>query len=341
MAKLTIDDILNKISQGEGDDIVEYMGGLTNVLRIADMKGALDDVEFWNSPWDEYENVIIYTLLNSKNPEVRKKTLENVKTRLINSDLDVINGEWYLVLNDLSELSGLFIRQNQDEVESVLGEDFWEPFGWNSTDNLYRDVIEELTPQNLEEFKEMFSRDCVGMEVDINTNLLDTICDELESCNGSSLTITENMIDRIIGDEETMNFLLKRYLDDISANLHNIHSDAYNSAYTNECYDKVWDKLDTWFVRGSTTWKEYKRQDRPPTNKVLIKLTNEIDTVIYDWVYDYQNEGWRDFDMSYHGKYLDVLEKWLDNGDGKLRVRFPDYPSISRNLINDTFNNYF
>jgi hypothetical protein len=301
----------------------------------------LKDVEFWNSPWDEYENVIIYTLLNSKNPEVKKKTLENVKTYLINSDLDVINGEWYLVLDDLSDLSRLFIQQNQDAVESVLGEDTGEPTGWSSTDNLYRDVIVDLTPQNLEEFRERFSKDCVGMEVDIHTNLLDNICNELESCNGSYLTITENMIDQIIGDEKTINFLLKRHLNDISADLHNIHSNAWDAAYSNECYDKVWDKLDTWFVRGSTTWKEYKRYDGRSTNKVLIKLTNEIDTVIYDWVYDYKNEGWRDFDMSYHGRYLDVLEKWLDNGDGKLRVWFPDYPTISRKLINDTFNDYF
>ncbi len=341
MAKLTIDDILNKISQGEGDDIVEYMGGIANVLKIADMKGALEDVEFWNSPWDDYENVIIYTLLNSENPEVRKKTLENVKTHLINSDLDVINGEWYLVLDDLSDLSRLFIRQDQDEVESVLGEDVWEPFDWNSTDNVYRDVIEELTPQNLEEFKERFSSDCVGMEVDTHTNLLYDICNELESCDGLSLTITENMIDRIIGDEKTMNFILKRYLKDISGDLYNIYSDAYNAAYNDECYDEVWDELDTWFVRGSTTWKEYKRYDGTPSHKVLIKLTDKIDTVIYDWANGYKKDTWRDFNMSYHGRYLDILEKYLDEFETKLSVRFPDYPSVSRNLINDTFNNYF
>ena len=341
MAKLTIDDILNKISQGEGDDIVEYMGGLTNVLRIAEMKGALDDVEFWNSPWDEYENVIIYTLLNSKNPEVRKKTLENVKTHLINSDLDVINGEWHLVLDDLSDLSRLFIRQDQDSVESVLGEDFWEPFSWDSTDHVYRDVIEELTPQNLESFKERFSKDCVGIDVDIHTNLLDDICNELESCNGSSLTITENMIDRIIGDEKTMNFILKRYLNDISADLHNVYSNAYNTSYVDECYDEVWDELDTWFVRGSTTWREYKRQDGKPSHKVLIKLTNKIDTVIYDWVDEYRKDTWSDFNMCYYGRYLDILEKYLDDFEKKLSVRFPDYASPSRELINNTFNDYF
>ena len=341
MPKLSIQDILDKLASGEGNDIIEFMGGMENIFKIAEKKGALQDIQWWNTEWSDYENVILYNLLSSSDPEIRKITYENIKTKIIDSDLDKINDEWYLVLDDLSDLSALFIRQDQDSVESVLGEDSWEPYGLDSTDDVYRDVIEELTPKNLESFKERFSDDCVGMEVDINTNLLDKICDELESCNGSSLTITENMIDRIIGDEKTMNFLLKRYLDDISGDLHNISSNAINTAYVDECYNELWGELDTWFVRGSTIWKEYKSYDRKPTQKVLIKLTNEIDTVIYNWVDEYKKDTWSDFNLSYHGKYLDVLEKYLDEFDKKLSVRFPDYASPSRELINNLFSDYF
>jgi hypothetical protein len=88
-------------------------------------------------------------------------------------------------------------------------------------------------------------------------------------------------------------------------------------------------------------WRDYKRQDGKPSHKVLIKLTSMINTVIYDWVDGYKKHTWNDFNMSYHGRYLDILEKYLDDFDRKLSVRFPDYASPSRELINNTFNDYF
>jgi hypothetical protein len=56
---------------------------------------------------------------------------------------------------------------------------------------------------------------------------------------------------------------------------------------------------------------------------------------------EYKKDTWSDFNMSYQGRYLDILEKYLDDFEKKLSVRFPDYASPSKELINGLFNDYF
>lgn len=344
MPRLSIEDVLNRISDGD-TDIIEYMGGMENVFKIAVKKGALQDIQWWDTVWGDYENVIILALLNSDDLEIRKKTYENVKVHLINSDLDKIDNEWYIVLDSLSDLNELFVRADQHTVEEVFSEDFWEPFGWNSSDDIYRDVIEELTPENLTLFKQRFSSEIVGQVVDPTyTDLLEEMCEESESCDGESLTITQEMIDRIIGDEKTTKYLLKKYLDDIRSDLYNIHSDAYNSAYVDTCYDEIWSELSPYFVQGSNIWKDYSSPNSSKQRfKVLLKVTDEIDKVIYDWVSTNKKETYTDYFMSYHGKYLEILRITLDDSGNKLSVNFPDYPDYRKveNLINQNFINYF
>lgn len=344
MPRLSIEDVLNRISDGD-TDIIEYMGGMENVFKIAVKKGALQDIQWWDSVWGDYENVIILALLNSDDLEIRKKTYENVKVHLINSDLDKIDNEWYIVLDSLSDLNELFVRADQHTVEEVFSEDFWEPFGWDSSDDIYRDVIEELTPENLTLFKQRFSSEIVGQVVDPTyTDLLEEMCEESESCDGESLTITQEMIDRIIGDEKTTKYLLKKYLDDIRSDLYNIHSDAYNSAYVDTCYDEIWSELSPYFVQGSNIWKDYSSPNSSKQRfKVLLKVTDEIDKVIYDWVSTNKKETYTDYFMSYHGKYLEILRITLDDSGNKLSVNFPDYPDYRKveNLINQNFINYF
>lgn len=344
MPRLSIEDVLNRISDGD-TDIIEYMGGMENVFKIAVKKGALQDIQWWDTVWGDYENVIILALLNSDDPEIRKKTYENVKVHLINSDLDKIDNEWYIVLDSLSDLNELFVRADQHTVEEVFSEDFWEPFGWDSSDDIYRDVIEELTPENLTSFKKRFSSEIVGQVVDSSyTDLLEEMCEESESCDGESLTITQEMIDRIIGDEKTTKYLLKKYLDDIRHDLYNIHSDAYNSAYVDTCYDEIWSELSPYFVQGSNIWKDYSSPNSSKQRfKVLLKVTDEIDKVIYDWVSTNKKETYTDYFMSYHGKYLEILRITLDDSGNKLSVNFPDYPDYRKveNLINQNFINYF
>ena len=343
MPRLSIEDVLNRISDGD-TDIIEYMGGMENVFKIALKKGVLDYIQWWDTKWGDYENVIILALLNSDDLEIIKKTYENVKVHLINSDLDKIDNEWYIVLDSLSDLNELFVRADQHTVEEVFSEDFWEPFGWNSSDDIYRDVIEELTPENLTLFKKRFSSEIIGQVVNPYTDLLEEMCEESESCDGESLTITQEMIDRIIGDEKSTKYLLKKYLDDIRHDLYNIHTDAYNSAYVDTCYDEIWSELSPYFVQGSTIWKDYSSPNSSRRNsKVLLKVTDEIDKVIYDWVSTHKIISITDYFMSYHGKYLEILRITLDDSGNKLSVNFPDYPDYRKveNLINQNFINYF
>lgn len=337
MPKLTIQDILDKVSEGD-DDIIDFMGGLLNILRIAEKKGALSNIEFWRDPWYDFQNEVIYTLISSNNPEVRNKAYEDVKTHIINNDLDKIDDQWYVVLDDLSDLSDLFNKSDRDSVSSILSEDndIYERF-WDTTDNVYRDVIQELNPNNLEVFKTIFSEKLVGQTIKVDTNLLEDICESIDSCDGFSLVVTADMIDSILNDEETTLFVLKKYLDDLRNELYNLHSNSFNSAYESELYDKVWKELSEYFIKGDYVWKKYGVKD-----KVLVKVTNEINNVIDDWVDKYKGTSYSDSLMSYYGSYMSVLADSMKNYREYLSISFPDYPDFRKvdNLINDNFRDY-
>ena len=147
MSKAAAQNALNKFNEEGWESIEPFFQSFESFYNLLVKNGLDEELDFKSIP-DEYENMYMSVMLNH-NPQ---KTLKYITDELL-TDVDEEGGEYYLRLNDREELSRLFYESRNESAraaaKAVLGEDFWEPY-WDTTDNIYRDVYEELVPENKE-----------------------------------------------------------------------------------------------------------------------------------------------------------------------------------------------
>jgi hypothetical protein len=255
-------------------------------------------------------------------------------------DVVIENGKAYLELSDRGDLARLFCKNDRnglsrDTIEEILnGDSSWEPY-YDTTDNVYRDVIEELTPENDKTLQEYIVNDLKGEQISPETSELELIASE----QGHPEYVEVNMenVKRIIDDEETMKELLNNQLGDLKSELYSIHSSSYNSAYEEELWKSIWNELQE-YVIGPGEWitkpHPYKKNTEIQYNK--IPLTN-FETDINDYLYNnkgYGNSG----TLEYHGSFISIMAEDRDC----LSVHAPDYPDFRKvdKNINEFFKDY-
>ena len=253
------------------------------------------------------------------------------------SDVEFENGKAYLEISDRSDLAKLFCDGHRydlsrDTIESILsGEDFYEPY-YDTTDNVYRDVIEELTPENDRRLQEYVVDMLKGEQIPAETDELELIASEQGHPEFVEVDI-EN-VKRIIDNEETMKELLGDQLSDLKGELYSIHSSAYNSAMESELYDEVWSELETYF-EGHGEWinkpHPYKKDTQIQYFKVPIR---DFESMVNDYLFNnkgYGNSG----TLEYHGSFIDIMAEDRDC----LSVQSPDYPDHRK--VDKNINEYF
>lgn len=334
-------EIVDRINDGEWSEIKPFFGSFDNALKLISRAGLDNLIDPFADGLEDDRNEILYELLNSNNPEISSKWFKKMATML--NDIHEINGEYFLDLDDLSELSELFRDSynvsTRNIAKSVLGEDSWEPF-WDTTNNVYTDVVEDLNPKNLQRFKEIVFKKLDGKEIELDGRSSD-LMNELaeEQSKEESFVVNSQNIERIIKDEDTMNWFFKNDLDDISSELYSLHNNSYNSAYESEFYKKVWNELDEYVDKdGKKDW--YQRGNK---YRIRVRVRPEqIRDVISEILYQYKK--YNDELFYDPGSYLGFITKLMYEGPyDYLDFRVDDYPDsyeVSKN-INDNFDSYF
>jgi hypothetical protein len=231
----------------------------------------------------------------------------------------------------------LFCKNNRnglsrDTIEDVLnGNSDWEPY-WNTTEDVYRDVIEELTPENDKRLQEYIVNALEGLQISPETSELELIASE----QGHPEYVEVNMenVKRIIDDEETMKELLNNQLGGLKSELYSIHSSSYNSAYEDDIYRSIWYELQD-YVIGPGEWitkpHPYKKNTEIQYNKLPLTA---FETDINDYLHNnkgYGNSG----TLEYHGSFIAIMAEDRDC----LSVNPPDYPDSRK--VDKNINEYF
>jgi hypothetical protein len=345
--KLGIQEIVDTINDGNLDEVLPYFNDDINILfRMLKKYGGLNQIDPFDSKLEDYQNQILNTLLNELNDaDTWKYAISK-----IDGDIDRIGDDFYLVTTDITDLSELFkggYRNDyspEDIAKSVLSEDWWVPF-YNTTEDIYSDVIQNLNEENLKYLKQKFIEELPNTisiydENDFaHTDLLEELGEEQ---NTQEIQINQSNIDRIFNDEETIKYLLDEYLNDIDSDLNSLYNSSYNNAYTSEVYNLIWDELSTYFDTTTKEWVEYKNYKDEARYKFKIKLNPAvIQNVISDYV---GNEDISD-SLEYHGTFLGILGQLFEYDDNYdyLDFRVPEYPDYSDVIkdLNDNFDNYF
>jgi hypothetical protein len=336
---------VNEFIAGDFDHLIDMFDSMENILRFFHKKDLLQYIDPFDTDVEDYQLEILNYLLNVVND---KKTLEYCVAQL--SDVIPQDGVYYIRVRDREDFAELFNDRGRDTTardvaKAVLGEDndMFERWG-NTTDDIYRDVIEELNPENIERLKQNMLNQLTNWKIEIDDDSPDLFNNYSE--DGIFYLTPENVGD-VIGDEESFMYLINNdYLEDLESELYSIHTNAYNSAYETEVYNDVTTELGTFFDMKSAKWEAV------PLYKDATKLTefyyvkfnpNELVGSIKKYVEDKNNWGYSDNNLNYVSTWINMMNTFMDNGDEPwLDFRIPDYPDgrLVDKYINEFFPDY-
>ena len=327
---MDIDDIIEKFNNNDLE-VEKYFNDYQTFFNMLKKRGLMGEINPGVDGSEYWQNEYLLWLYEND----RENYYKWIQTLL--NDVVIENGNAYLELSDRGDLARLFCKNDRnglsrDSVESILnGDSDWEPY-YNTTDDVYSDVIEELTPENDKRLQEYIVNILEGQEVTGLSDELQLIASE----QGHPDYVEVNMenVKRIVDDKESMNELLNGPLDELKSELYSIHSSSYNSAYEDDIYRSIWYELQD-YVIGPGEWLSkphpYKKNTEIQYNK--LPLTN-FETDINDYLQSnkgYGNSG----TLEYHGSFISIMAEDRDC----LSVNAPDYPDSRK--VDKNINEYF
>ena len=324
---MDIDEVIELFNDTELD-VNKYFNDSETFFKIIEKRGRIDDLDLENN----YMENDYLSYLSETNGE---KFVEEVQKQI--SDVRFDGEVPVLQLNDAGDLAKLFcVSRNdisQDTIrEILLGEADWDRY-WDTTDDVYRDVIEELNEENLKYLYSYIIKNLEGVQIEPETELLGEIA---SSQNTEYATITMVNVEYVVRDSETMGYLLDRDLSELDSELNSIHSNAYNMAYETAVFREVWGKLDDMF---DVEKRKYVYKPHPYKKETQIEVLEIPIRDFYEPIRDYlyNNKGTSQT-LEYFGNFIDILE---ENGEC-LSVWAPDYPDSSEidKNINEIFGDY-
>ena len=330
---MDFNDLVEKFNNGDLD-VKQYFNDYETFFNILKKRGLMSEIDPNNATdSEEWQNEYLIWLSHNDKEAFTKWTLS-----LLN-DVTFKDGVYYLDVDDRSELSKLFCDGgrndiSRDTIESILsGESDWEPY-WDTTDNVYRDVVEELNEDNLKRLKEYIVENLEGRGIDPETEILSEIAEEQ---GNSEAIITYDNVGKVVNSEETMDYLFENELEDLKSELYSVHSNSYNAAYEDEVWKRVMNELGTYFVGyGEFVMRPHRYKKDTQVQNFIIPIAN-FESDIVGFLQDgkgYGNSG----TLEYWGSYLGMMEDWSDC----LSVHSPDYPDSSEvdKNINEMFRDY-
>jgi hypothetical protein len=333
---MNLEDALEDFNNGEFDKWLQIFGSYDVWFRLLKKRGLLDEIDPHNtSDHEVWQNEYLLWLYESDKESYYKWVVRFLE------DVIFENGKPYLEISERGDLSKLFCDGHRydfsrDTIESILtGDgDVFERY-WDTTDNVYRDVIEELTPENNKTLSEHIVTELKGKKIFPETTELELIASE--QGHPEYFEVNSENVMRIIKDEDSMKELLGDQLSELRGTLYSIHSSAYNSAYEEEVYNDVWNELSTYF-EGPGQWVSqphpYKKNTEIQYFRVPIR---NFESDVNDYLYNnkgYGNSG----TLEYHGSYIDIMSEDRDC----LSLRVSDYPDSRKvdKYINEFFKDY-
>jgi hypothetical protein len=360
-----IEELIEEFNEGNWNGISKIFNNKIEVfLSFILRKGLIDELDLSNIPYDNVPsfNFLVKTKILDKFdyrsiPEILENDfllykiqqdpevwLEWITEKML-SDVQKRSDGYYLRLKDDTELAKLFDDSGRDVTakdvaERVLGEDYYEDF-YDSTDDVYRDVIEELDVENVIKLKNHIFREIGNVEFSLekyDSEFFEGLSEE-QGTEGYFIIKEENL-DELIKNEEAMKQLLDDDLSELKSELYNIHNNAYNSAYQSEIYGLIWSELDIHFVGrvideqtkiGETTkWLQYVK---------IRDLQGNVEKFLSNRLGSEYNED----KLDYEGSYTTMMKRLMDDGEYDwLDFRIPDYPDygLVTKDINDIFGDY-
>jgi hypothetical protein len=171
---MNIDDIIEMFNNNDFE-VERYFNDYETFFNMLKKRGRMGDIDPKNAAdGGDWQNEYLLWLYDN-DKENYYKWIQSLL-----DDVVIENGKAYLELSDRGDLARLFCKNDRnglsrDTIEEILnGDSSWEPY-YDTTDNVYRDVIEELTPENDKTLQEYIVNDLKGEQISPETSELELI----------------------------------------------------------------------------------------------------------------------------------------------------------------------
>jgi len=322
---------LDAFNEGELD-VEGLFNDYDTWFEILKSRGLIGELDIEAEGFDNWQNHLLLWLYNDGQKEKFNYWMDKFL-----GDVEFDNGVPYLVVGSRGDLAALFCNDSRydisrDTIETLLvGEDVFEPY-WDTTDDVYRDVIEELNEKNISRLKEYMLKELKGQQLSPETEEMELI--SAEQGHNDFWEINEDNVARILDDKESMNSLLGDELSDLKSELYSIHSSAYNSAYESDVWKNVFNELGEYFEGyGEFIMRPhpYKKDTQQEYFKIPISDFYGVITDFLDENKKYGQSG----TLDYEGSFINIVS----NNRDCLSVRIPDYPDSRE--VDKNINSYF
>ena len=330
--------VVQMFNDGEWEETLQqHFVTLENFLKIVKKSGLIKMIDPFSRELEEEQNELLHYMLQTSNKE---EILNEIIRRYL-SDITIENGKImcdFQRMSDLSEFFGQSMRSYNYNtiVKNIFGEgdngyDFYD-----TTDNVYRDVVEVLNSDNLNYLKNIILKKLDGVQIELDSSSSSWMEEESEKQgNKEYIMINSLNIDNVIKDEDTMDWLFGDGLEDIKADLYSVQNNAYQSAVESELYKNIVNELNSFFVWENK--EEYKYGERYRF-KIEVK-PNVFENVIESYLLN--NIGYH-ANLDYYGSFEGLLKENFKNGEGLLTFQVPEYAdyTLTKKYINEFFKDY-
>ena len=320
-----IDDIVERFNDGDYSVLEYFSGDYQTFFKFLERRKKLIEIDPKGSLADEYQNELLIYFHNT-NIDV----FHHWCSELL-GDIEFVDGKAYVV-TDPEYFADLFCDDrdvSKDTIAKILSGNL--EYDWyNSYEiDIYDNVIDDLSPENLNKLKQIFLRELNGKEI---------------STDEGEMTLSPENIDEVFNNKDLFKEILKDELSNVESELNSLYFSSEQNALSDEYYEEVWNELDDFFYTNDRKWVTIKRgyswnKDGSKKDRFveMIRLPiRDFDRFVTDYLET--NKRYSNSSLEYHGSYVDILK---DGGDC-LSVRFPDYAD-SRKIranINDMFSEY-
>lgn len=351
----------------EYDKVLKVFKNTRNFLKLVARYGMQDKIDIGYIPTSEFKNdsklfefIAENGFLNTTNYNdlddaiknfyliwlLDKDTNNGLKFICDNilSDVEIRSDGYWLKLAGREELAEYFRSYSretspEDVAKQVFSEEGLD-YGrfWDTTENVYDDVIEELDDTNIEILKKYIMKHIGNRDLNIEEYSDDFFHDLMKSQGREDFfQITDNDVKSLIDDSGAMNELLQGDLDDLKSELYSINSNAYNAAYESEVYDLVMGGLSEYF---SSRIDEVQKQVGEKIRYIpYIKISDFYGNVT-TFLDEYK--GYTDT-LDYFGSYTEIMKQLFNDGSYEpIDFRIPEYADwhLIEKYINEFFPDY-
>jgi hypothetical protein len=313
-----------------------------NLFEFLDENGFLYNADYDNFE-DSLKNYYLEFWINKDPDAAFKYICDNLLT-----DVEIRQDGFWLKLAGREELANFYEPRGRDGSPRNLAKEAFSEEGldfdryWDTTSDVYSDVIEDLDEANTQHLANYILKIIGDQDLNVEDYQSDFFHELAEiQARGEFFQITSENVYDLIKDSEAMNEEMDGGdLSDLKSELYSIHANAYNSAYESEIYELIYGGLDEFFSSKIEN-EQIKRGDK--TIYVEYIRIRDFKSNIMEFIDLNKGYSYNDSVLEYFGDYSTMMKGLIDddNMDG-IDFRIPDYADwdLTKKYINEFFTDY-